>query len=313
MDDRNTQSLLTWAVEHSNPVDPANPPAPPTVDRRWMNILLSNPSQQVAQQLKAYRETSDGAAKVAALETVLEMVESIDVANDLAKQSGSLDTVIDALRFSDASIRSLAADILGVCSQNNPNFQESVPSGRVLPTLLALFSDRAEDGEVQKKALFALSSLLRYDLCQLPDSPNGVLRRSPTQCQAFAELDGWNSLLSLVQAPSAVFRRKLLFSLRNMAMEVPALGDMVARNRPAVEALLAQLALDDVDLLDTSLDLFAVLRSRSSNTAALAALLKELGFAQQLAATVKRLQKLADEAYDDAIRKAEAQLAAFAQ
>lgn len=110
-----------------------------------------------------------------------------------------------------------------------------------------------------------------------------------------------------------MFRRKLLFSLRNMASEVPALVDLFARNRAAVEALLAQLALDDVDLLDTSLDLFAVLRSRSSNTAALAALLKELGFAQHLAATVKRLKGLADEAYDDAIHKAEAQLAVFSQ
>jgi hypothetical protein len=173
MEDRNTQSLLTWAVEHSTPVDPANPPPPPTVDRRWMNILLSNPSQQVAQQLKAFRETSDVPTKAEALSTVLELVESIDVANDLAKQPGSLDTVLDALRFSDASIQSLAADILGVCSQNNPNFQESVPSGRALPTLLALVSDRVED-EVQKKALFALSSLLRYAPHSLLtyDSPN---------------------------------------------------------------------------------------------------------------------------------------------
>jgi hypothetical protein len=263
-----------------------------------MNILLSNPSQQVSQNLKTYRETTEVAAKKEALDAVLELVESIDVANDLAKQPGSLDTVMDALSFSDGSIRSLAADILGVCSQNNPQFQDAVPSGRVLPTLLALISNRDEEAEVQKKALFALSSLLR---------------RSPTQCQAFSELDGWNSLLALVQSPSAVFRRKLLFSLRNMATEVPALVDLFARNRGALEALLGQLRLDDVDLLDTSLDLFSILRSRSSNTATLAVLLKELGFAQQLAATVKRLTALSDEAYDDAIRKAEAQLAVFAQ
>jgi len=298
MADPHVQSLLTWAVQHSAPVDPANPPPAPVIDRKWMNFLFSNPSQHVAQNLKAFRETLEVPAKVEALDTVLELVESIDVANDLAKQPGSLDTVLDALRHPDSSIRSRAADILGTCSQNNPKFQESVPGSQVLPLLLALASNASEEAEVQKKSLFALSSLLR---------------RSPAQCQEFSDLDGWNSLLALVQTPSAVFRRKVLFTLRNLATEVPALADMFAKNRPAVESLLAQLAFDDVDLLDTTLDLLATLRSRCSNTAALAALLKELGFGQRLAALIKRLKALSDEAYDDAISKAEAQLAMLAQ
>lgn len=89
-----------------------------------------------------------------AIETILEHVDHIDIANDFHK-IGGFSVLKPCLRSVHKSLRIGACDILAELCQNNPYCQKVVVDQSYIPLLLALLEQ--EDNEVCVKILHAIS------------------------------------------------------------------------------------------------------------------------------------------------------------
>lgn len=120
---------------------------------------------------------ADLEAKEVALENFEMLVENLDNANNIGNMK-LWPNIINQLKGQEPSLQVLAASIIGVATQNNPQSQQAFleqPDG--LDELCK--NSESSNRELALKCLFALSCLLR---------------NFPEATAKFAQLGGWNSL-----------------------------------------------------------------------------------------------------------------------
>ncbi|NXL84485.1 SIL1 factor, partial [Alectura lathami] len=98
--------------------------------------------------------------KVAALYDLEYYVHQVDNAKDFLSMGG-LQLVIEGLNSTEAILKEHAAFVLGAALSSNPKVQIEAMEGGVLQKLLVILATEQPQA-VKKKALFALSSLLRH-------------------------------------------------------------------------------------------------------------------------------------------------------
>ncbi|XP_066053112.1 nucleotide exchange factor SIL1 isoform X1 [Chamaea fasciata] len=98
--------------------------------------------------------------KVAALYDLEYYVHQVDNAKDFLSMGG-LQLVIEGLNSSEASLKEHAAFVLGAALSSNPKVQIEAIEGGALQKLLVILATE-QPLAVRKKALFALSSMLRH-------------------------------------------------------------------------------------------------------------------------------------------------------
>ena len=109
------------------------------------------------------------AAQVALLDELVEIVESIDHARDLALVGG-LPTLLDLVASPEPALRARAAEVLGTAAQSNPPVQDWFLEGGALGAVLGMLGGGGGGGGAagdpcplaRQKALFALSCLVRH-------------------------------------------------------------------------------------------------------------------------------------------------------
>lgn len=92
---------------------------------------------------------------VGAIETILEHIDQIDIANDFHK-IGGFSVIKPCLQSVHSKIRIGACDILAELCQNNPYCQKVVVDQNYIPLLLELL-EKEEDNHVAIKILYAIS------------------------------------------------------------------------------------------------------------------------------------------------------------
>lgn len=91
-----------------------------------------------------------------AIETVLDYIDNIDIANDFHKIGGFM-VLYPCLKCPNHKIRAHGCELLAVLCQNNPYCQKVVLDNEFLPMLLKLI-ENDEDRMVVTKSLYALGS-----------------------------------------------------------------------------------------------------------------------------------------------------------
>jgi hsp70-interacting protein len=152
-------------------------------------------------QANATGGSVDGAAVEEALQLLLELCDSIDVANDL-HTLGALQPVLAQLEGGGARARALAAHVRGTGAANNPPFGAQVAALGGVPALLGRL--RADTGDARGKALFALAALVRA--------------AGPAR-DAFLEAEGLPAVRAAMAEKAAplALRRKALVLLTDLA------------------------------------------------------------------------------------------------
>ena len=175
-DTQELQSLLNWAIEHSDPsllkekAREAN-----QGDERYrkrqleqlqatMAAVASQKSEadlmkEAIEILEDPSTTSDH--KDNALFELEDLVSQIDNANDFAK-FGGVNTLLSAWKNWDPAIRASAFQVFGTAASNNVAFQESALKDN--PELIQVFHDlilSESVDEVKTKAVYALATILR--------------------------------------------------------------------------------------------------------------------------------------------------------
>lgn len=98
---------------------------------------------------------ADASEYLAAIETILEHVDQIDIANDFHKIGGFC-VLKPCLKSVHSPIRIGACEILAEVSQNNPYCQKVVVDQNYIPLLLELL-EKEQDNQVAIKILYAIS------------------------------------------------------------------------------------------------------------------------------------------------------------
>lgn len=98
---------------------------------------------------------ADITQQLAAIETILEHIDQLDIANDFHK-IGGLTVLKPCLKSVHSQIRIGACDILAELCQNNPYCQKVVVDQNYIPLLLELL-EKEEENPVAIKILYAVS------------------------------------------------------------------------------------------------------------------------------------------------------------
>lgn len=168
--DPGLNQLLKWGIENSDntgramPEDkqatPSSGVGPPSAEA--LTALFGGPTgAEVMKTAMSTVTSSDSslAEKILALDDFKWAIESIDNANNIA----ALDLwrpLVQQLGHEHADMRSMAASCIGTAVQNNIAAQRHAQSQHVVPLLLELALHEG-NGDVRKKAMFALSSMVR--------------------------------------------------------------------------------------------------------------------------------------------------------
>lgn len=91
-----------------------------------------------------------------AIETVLEYIDHIDIANDFHKIGGFM-ILYPCLKCQHPKIQAGACELMAVLCQNNPYCQQIVLDNEFIPMLLRII-EKNEDRIVVTKAMYALGS-----------------------------------------------------------------------------------------------------------------------------------------------------------
>ncbi|KAL2947008.1 hypothetical protein AAZX31_20G047600 [Glycine max] len=180
--------MLQWAISHSDPGKlkesaEAQQRLPPSeLYKRQFEIKEIMEKMKMPSDAELMRIAISDLNNVStsledrhrALQELLELVESIDNANDLSKLGGLL-AVREELYCSDPGIRTIAAWVLGKASQNNAIVQQQILELGVLSRLMKMVNSNSM--EEANKALYAVSALIRNDLA--------------SQGLFYAEAGGW--------------------------------------------------------------------------------------------------------------------------
>lgn len=125
-----------------------------------VDIFVKNDIEVITQHIEMLNSTSSSLAeKEHSLEELEYYVHQIDNARDL-DSIGGLSLVIKLMNSTEPTLVSRATYVLGSATQSNPQVQQAALKQGALPLLLRLLSKR-EPMAVRKKAMYALSSLIR--------------------------------------------------------------------------------------------------------------------------------------------------------
>ncbi|KAK9824816.1 hypothetical protein WJX81_001111 [Elliptochloris bilobata] len=207
------KGLFNWSMRNldTQPPDPAAARALSEEDRRFLERAMEEYAQEPVKRMQAIQEqlrgdaTEEGAVvkQEALLEELVEIVENIDFARDLAI-IGGLPTLLRLLESPHPGVRARAAEVLATCAQANPPVQDWFLEGGVLQPLLKLASD--PDDTCRTKALLALSCLVRHH---------------PASLDAFRRAGGLRLLAAALGDGAPRARRKALQLLREVLCERP--------------------------------------------------------------------------------------------
>ena len=143
-------------------------------DYEWLkNVFNSLPSvaKQIAKCMDTIANDTDESNKILALEELLDMVDDIDIANDLAK--AGLGEIAKAMVYqlgqnheNAIKIREQACWVMSTLAQNNPYCQNELLKQGVLPIVAQLYQSETHP-KVQQKILSIVSAMAR-------DFPEGL-------------------------------------------------------------------------------------------------------------------------------------------
>ncbi|XP_068960415.1 nucleotide exchange factor SIL1 isoform X1 [Petaurus breviceps papuanus] len=152
-------------------------------DFEALNVVIESDLQIMVRLINQFNSTSTTLEeKIMALYDLEYYVHQMDNARDLLS-FGGLQVVINGLNSTENLVKEYSAFVLGAAFSSNPKVQvEAIEGGALQKLLVILATDHPLT--VKKKALFALSSLLRH---------------FPYAQQQFLRLGGLQALRSLVQ------------------------------------------------------------------------------------------------------------------
>ncbi|CAG9834252.1 unnamed protein product [Diabrotica balteata] len=172
------QGLLRFSMEATRAEDtPSNSEFMPMDDERkkFLEEALKSMTVDVVEILQRQivllkgvesLNTSEGNTKyLEAIETILEYVDNIDIANDFHK-IGGFTTIYPCMKSTDSKIRAGGCELLAVLCQNNPYCQTVVLDNEFVPKLLYMI-ENDDDGQVVTKGIYALGGIVR-------DNPEGL-------------------------------------------------------------------------------------------------------------------------------------------
>jgi hypothetical protein len=143
-------------------------------DYEWLkNVFNSLPSvaKQIAKCVDTIANDTDETNKILALEELLDMVDDIDIANDLAK--AGLGEIAKAMTYqlgqnneNAIKIRERACWIMSTLAQNNPYCQNELLKQGVLPIVAQLYQSEIHP-KIVHKLLSVVSAMVR-------DFPEGL-------------------------------------------------------------------------------------------------------------------------------------------
>ncbi|KDD72740.1 hypothetical protein H632_c2952p0, partial [Helicosporidium sp. ATCC 50920] len=168
------KGLLEWSLQHHDGTRASQPMS--AEDRAWLEEAMQSSvvdlgkrmqeltallSSRVPQaQTEEISATSEAVLEMErALDELVEIVEHVDCATDLAR-IGGLPVLLSCLACPGApSLRAKAGEVLGTCVQNNAPAQDAFLAAGAGEALLPLLAD--SHAGARTKALFALSCQLR--------------------------------------------------------------------------------------------------------------------------------------------------------
>ncbi|XP_028153870.1 hsp70-binding protein 1 [Diabrotica virgifera virgifera] len=172
------QGLLRFSMEATRAEDaPSNSEFAPMDEERkkFLEEALNSMSVDVVQIMQRQIAFLKGVESVdpsecntnylEAIETILEYVDNIDIANDFHK-IGGFTTIYPCMKSKDSKIRAAGCELLAVLCQNNPYCQTVVLDNEFIPKLLHMI-ENDNDGQVVTKAIYALGGIVR-------DNPEGL-------------------------------------------------------------------------------------------------------------------------------------------
>ncbi|KAK2587006.1 hypothetical protein KPH14_010973 [Odynerus spinipes] len=208
----NLQGLLRFAMEATRAEDaPHDPQFQPLDEERkqFLSEALSSLTVNVIDELQKaiktlsnvidLRPDDDSSEYDAALERIVDFVDSIDVANDFYK-IGGFSIFGPCLNSSHSSIRWRTADIIAELAQNNPFCQQRILECGLFPILLGMVdTDPSEATRI--KALYAVSC---------------IVRGQPMSLQYMDKNDGYSVLLRAMQSSVKKLQIKSAFLLSSL-------------------------------------------------------------------------------------------------
>lgn len=166
-----------------------------------MNMNIKTEAEILTELVEKYRS---GHSKVPVLLDLEFLLHQYDLAQDFVKMGG-INLLLPDFNSTESRIRSLVASTLGSAMQGNPRVQISVLESNAMQHLLRLVSFD-ESHEVQTRALYALSCLLR---------------NFPAAQKSFVESGGVAALIEL-------FRPQKISSLKLQVKVVTLLHDLLS-------------------------------------------------------------------------------------
>ena len=176
---RNLNDLLKWSIENTPAPsdtpsdtpreDPGSAPTTnnvSTLDPELLKALMGGPSD--ADLMKAAMEVITSPDpdvthenRVIAFDNFEQLIESLDNANNLSNLA-LWTPLIGLLSHGNPELRRYAAWCVGTAVQNNAPSQEKFMVAGGVPRLVAMAAGEGEaDGQVRRKAVYALSSAVR--------------------------------------------------------------------------------------------------------------------------------------------------------
>lgn len=208
-------------------------PDEPTLMKQAI-VILNNP------------EASDE-NKLVALENFEMLIENLDNANNIENMK-MWPSIIDQLSSSKSEFQVLAASIVGIATQNNPNSQEAfLKHENGLQELSRILGDPQSSEEVVMKALFAVSSLVR---------------NCAAACNQFVKLGGWKLINISEKHSHKLLLRKLSLVSALLSEGNNDLTKAQIRADKIVESMSTVLVNDGhLGCIEKVLNIIAVLRS----------------------------------------------------
>ncbi|KAI0043405.1 Fes1-domain-containing protein [Auriscalpium vulgare] len=205
------ESLLRWGIENSSSPGGSSSDAPPPAPRKDLDpaiidLILGRPDSELMKDAltKASDEALSEDARVAALDEMEMLVESIDNANDL-KKLGMWEPLQNLLTSPSTpdEVRMQTLWVIGTALQNNPSAQNAYLAIEPLPAVLSFLSPSVRSSQLRSKAVYALS---------------GLLKHSASAVSALEEAGGWDALRGALEDSDITVRRKTAFLLSTLLL-----------------------------------------------------------------------------------------------
>ena len=192
-----------------------------------MEQLVENDSKKIKElvaALHASEETEEEVGKKEiALEELLDRCDRIDYAITLHTFGNGFLPTIELLKSRHDRIRQKAAELVALCSHNNPACQGWALEAGALQLLDSIHSDSDADVDLRTKALSAISAIVQHN---------------PQATKLFLEMNGVSSLRKNVEGIARRLRVKTLFMLQWLLRDSPtAAQKAVEEELPTVSEL----------------------------------------------------------------------------